>query len=258
MVFAGLSHLFWARREFQAQVPDWTEKVIDKDAVVVASGVVEVMLGAALVALPRERSRVGALLAAFLCRHLSGQHRAVHEGEEGVRHDRRPDAADPTVLPACARRGRRVEHPRTAGVMQGRAGRARLRRVSAADGRIRGCCCTRSSITTEAVASTSSRLAKIDALADAAAAARRRTRSRPRSGSSPRAHGRGASASAGAARDARGRARRRADADGARCRCGARPAGRRHPARAPSAHAARSWTTSPRARRRRSGTSSRA
>ena len=65
MVFAGLSHLFWARREFQAQVPDWTGKVIDKDGVVVASGVVEVMLGAALVALPRERRRVGAILAAF-------------------------------------------------------------------------------------------------------------------------------------------------------------------------------------------------
>jgi uncharacterized membrane protein len=65
MVFAGLSHLFWARREFQAQVPDWTGKVMDKDGVVVASGVVEIMLGAALVALPRERSRVGAILAAF-------------------------------------------------------------------------------------------------------------------------------------------------------------------------------------------------
>ncbi|HYI51662.1 MAG TPA: hypothetical protein VEX42_08830 [Microbacterium sp.] len=65
MVFAGLSHLFWARREFQAQVPDWTGKVMDKDAVVVASGVVEIMLGAALVALTRERSRVGAILAAF-------------------------------------------------------------------------------------------------------------------------------------------------------------------------------------------------
>ena len=65
MVFAGLSHLFWARREFQAQVPDWTGKVMDKDGVVVASGVVEIMLGGALVALPRERSRVGAILAAF-------------------------------------------------------------------------------------------------------------------------------------------------------------------------------------------------
>ncbi len=50
MIFAGFSHLFWARREFQAQVPDWTGKVIDKDGVVVASGVVEIMLGAALVA----------------------------------------------------------------------------------------------------------------------------------------------------------------------------------------------------------------
>ncbi|CAN7336164.1 hypothetical protein LJR045_001888 [Microbacterium sp. LjRoot45] len=67
MVFAGLSHLFWARREFQAQVPDIVTDVlpIDKDGVVVASGAVEVMLGLALVALPRERRRVGALLAAF-------------------------------------------------------------------------------------------------------------------------------------------------------------------------------------------------
>ncbi|MFT4279690.1 hypothetical protein [Microbacterium sp.] len=67
MVFAGLSHLFWARREFQAQVPDLVTEVlpIDKDGVVVASGAVEIMLGAALVALPRERRRVGAVLAAF-------------------------------------------------------------------------------------------------------------------------------------------------------------------------------------------------
>ncbi|WES64862.1 hypothetical protein P0L94_02040 [Microbacter sp. GSS18] len=67
MVFAGVSHLFWARREFQAQVPDWAaEKTgLGKDAVVVASGVVEVMLGGALVALPASRSRVGAILAAF-------------------------------------------------------------------------------------------------------------------------------------------------------------------------------------------------
>lgn len=65
MVFAGLSHLFWARREFRAQVPDWTRKVMDKDGVVVASGVVEIGFGAALVALPRERRRIGALLAAF-------------------------------------------------------------------------------------------------------------------------------------------------------------------------------------------------
>lgn len=67
MMFAGTSHLFWAREEFQAQVPDLVTEVlpIDKDAVVVASGAVEIMLGAALIALPKERRRVGAILAAF-------------------------------------------------------------------------------------------------------------------------------------------------------------------------------------------------
>jgi uncharacterized membrane protein len=65
LVFAGVSHLFWARREFQAQVPDLTTKVLDRDAVVVASGVVEIMLGAALVAFPNERRRMGVVLAAF-------------------------------------------------------------------------------------------------------------------------------------------------------------------------------------------------
>lgn len=67
MVLAGIGHLFWARREFQAQVPDWTTKntSLDKDAVVVASGAVEVMLGVALVALPGSRRTVGAILAAF-------------------------------------------------------------------------------------------------------------------------------------------------------------------------------------------------
>ena len=66
MVFAGLSHLFWARKEFQSQVPDLVTEVvpIDKDGVVVASGAVEIMLGAALVVLPgcavsRGQSTVG-------------------------------------------------------------------------------------------------------------------------------------------------------------------------------------------------------
>lgn len=67
MIFAGLSHLFWARKDFQAQVPDWAveDLPLDKDAVVVASGVVEAAFGVALLALPKERRRVGAALAAF-------------------------------------------------------------------------------------------------------------------------------------------------------------------------------------------------
>src|SRR5687768_13693996 len=43
LVFAGVSHLFWARKEFRAQVPSWVP--MDADAVVVASGVVEIGLG---------------------------------------------------------------------------------------------------------------------------------------------------------------------------------------------------------------------
>lgn len=67
MIFAGLSHLFWARRDFQAQVPDAVvdHLPIDKDGVVVASGAVEALFGLALLTLPRERGRIGALLAAF-------------------------------------------------------------------------------------------------------------------------------------------------------------------------------------------------
>lgn len=67
MAFAGLSHLFWARQQFQVAVPEWTTDLlpIDADGVVVASGAVEVALGGALVALPHERRRVGVLLALF-------------------------------------------------------------------------------------------------------------------------------------------------------------------------------------------------
>lgn len=66
MVFAGVSHLLWARQEFRAQVPDWTTRgPLDADGVVLASGVAEIALGASLVALPRHRRRAGAVLAAF-------------------------------------------------------------------------------------------------------------------------------------------------------------------------------------------------
>ncbi|MEU4312084.1 hypothetical protein [Nocardia sp. NPDC024068] len=63
LIFAGLSHLFWARRDFQAQVPDWVP--LDKDGVVMASGGVEIMLGAGLAVLTRDRVRLGRLTALF-------------------------------------------------------------------------------------------------------------------------------------------------------------------------------------------------
>ncbi|MDT0165415.1 hypothetical protein Q9R32_07590 [Actinotalea sp. AC32] len=65
LTFAGVSHLAWAREEFRAQVPPWFPA--DADDVVVVSGVVEVVLGAALVVAPRRlRPLVGAVVAAFL------------------------------------------------------------------------------------------------------------------------------------------------------------------------------------------------
>ncbi len=63
MVGAGILHLTTQRQEFQAQVPEWFP--VDEDLTVLASGVAEIALGAAFVALPRKRRTVGALLAAF-------------------------------------------------------------------------------------------------------------------------------------------------------------------------------------------------
>lgn len=63
MSTAGISHLTFARKDFQAQVPNWFP--VDKDAVVLTSGVAEIAFGAALLALPKRRAAVGVGLAAF-------------------------------------------------------------------------------------------------------------------------------------------------------------------------------------------------
>lgn len=68
LVFAGVSHLTTQREAFQAQVPAWVP--ISEDFVVLASGVVEIALGVALIALlapalARHRVAVGLVVAAF-------------------------------------------------------------------------------------------------------------------------------------------------------------------------------------------------
>lgn len=62
LVFAGVGHLTAQRTEFQAQVPGWFP--IDADVVVVVSGVIEILLGLALLA-GRRRVAVGWVVAAF-------------------------------------------------------------------------------------------------------------------------------------------------------------------------------------------------
>ena len=63
LTFAGISHLGSAREEFRAQVPTWLP--LDADFVVLASGVVEIVLGVALVVLPRWSPWVGITTAVF-------------------------------------------------------------------------------------------------------------------------------------------------------------------------------------------------
>lgn len=79
LVFAGISHLTTQRTAFQAQVPGWFP--IDENVVVIASGIVEIALGAALIALPRHRVIVGSIAAAFFVVVFPGN---IAQWTEGV------------------------------------------------------------------------------------------------------------------------------------------------------------------------------
>ncbi len=61
--YAGIGHLTTSRQEFQAQVPNLLKDYAD--FVVVASGVVEICLGFALVGLWKYRVQVGWVVAGF-------------------------------------------------------------------------------------------------------------------------------------------------------------------------------------------------
>ena len=66
LAFAGTSHLSFARDDFRAQVPTWLTKStpLTQDQVVLASGVVEIALGVALLSGIKKRA-VGNLAAVF-------------------------------------------------------------------------------------------------------------------------------------------------------------------------------------------------
>jgi uncharacterized membrane protein len=63
LIFTGVSHLSFGRTAFYAQVPPWLP--VNADVVVIASGVVEIGLGASLALLARWRVPVGILVAIF-------------------------------------------------------------------------------------------------------------------------------------------------------------------------------------------------
>jgi uncharacterized membrane protein len=80
LVTAGVLHLTTQREEFRAQVPEWFP--VDEDLTVLGSGVVEIALGGAFVALPRHRRTVGALLAAFFVAIFPGNIAQYVEGTD--------------------------------------------------------------------------------------------------------------------------------------------------------------------------------
>lgn len=64
LIFAGISHLTFARKDFRAQVPNWVP--LKTDDTVIYSGIAEIALGSALVFTGKKhRDTVGKVAAAF-------------------------------------------------------------------------------------------------------------------------------------------------------------------------------------------------
>jgi uncharacterized membrane protein len=63
LVFAGTSHLTFARKDFQAQVPDFVP--LKKDTTIVASGVAEIGVGTMLTFAGKRKRGIGVLAAIF-------------------------------------------------------------------------------------------------------------------------------------------------------------------------------------------------
>ena len=93
LIIAGLAHLTFARTGFQAQVPDWVG--IDKNLVVILSGLVEITLGVALIVVRRRRSLLGLATGLFFIAVFPGNisqfidgHDALGLSSDGERRNR--------------------------------------------------------------------------------------------------------------------------------------------------------------------------
>lgn len=63
MITAAIGHFTFQRADFQAQVPNWIP--LDKDLVVILSGIVEIALGIGMLFLTRYKVQIGIALAIF-------------------------------------------------------------------------------------------------------------------------------------------------------------------------------------------------
>lgn len=90
LIFAGVSHLTFARKGFQAQVPDFVP--LDKDDTVVYSGIVEMLLGGSLVfANEKQEKTVGQIVAGFFTAIFPGniEQYTKHRSSLGLDTDRK-------------------------------------------------------------------------------------------------------------------------------------------------------------------------
>jgi len=63
MILAAIGHFTFQRADFQAQVPNWIP--LEKDIVVLLSGVAEISLGLAMIFWTKQKIKVGIALAIF-------------------------------------------------------------------------------------------------------------------------------------------------------------------------------------------------
>lgn len=70
LAFAGTSHLTFARKDFQAQVPGWVP--LDKDLTVILSGGVEISLGLALMLWTKQKKLTSTVAALFFAAVFPG------------------------------------------------------------------------------------------------------------------------------------------------------------------------------------------
>ncbi len=79
LIYAGISHLSFSRLEFQAQVPLWL--ALDPDFVVIASGVVEILLGLGLLSFGKLVPLAGIAAAVFFVVIFAGN---INQCVEGI------------------------------------------------------------------------------------------------------------------------------------------------------------------------------
>lgn len=63
MIYAAFGHFTLQRQEFQSQVPDWIP--LNKDLVVILSGIVELSFGIGMIFLTNHKVKIGIALAIF-------------------------------------------------------------------------------------------------------------------------------------------------------------------------------------------------